>query len=357
MFQVVLRLLCFVLLGAVSTFALGKGYLLALPHSSASRAYGISADGRTIVGKASHGAEWEPFKWTIGQTIQWLGELSGGDPTSSQAWAVSADGSVVVGQEHGTGVAEAFRWTAPGGMAFLGHLPGKDSAAARGVSADGTIVAGYDRNKPFRWTSVTGIQQLPLLTGGLDGYAFAISGDGTTVVGSSDSFTGESRIYPACKWTLDGEAVSLGLLQGMSAAEAWAVSFDGSVIVGAGWIANKSRGFIWTEAGGMSLLSTPPNGRSFATCLSNDGQYVGGLAAEDGGQNLPSIWDSNGQRRTLVSVLQSAGVSTAGWTSFSQLFGIQRAGGTLYLAGYGKKNNRDTAFLAVVIEKPTQIGR
>jgi probable HAF family extracellular repeat protein len=56
------------------------------------------------------------------QSITWLGTLGGG---WSEAYGVSADGSVVVGRaSNAAGDWHAFRWTASGGMQDLGTLGG-----------------------------------------------------------------------------------------------------------------------------------------------------------------------------------------------------------------------------------------
>src|SRR5690606_27676125 len=52
-----------------------------------------------------------------------LGDLPGGD-VYSMAYGVSADGSTVVGASRVAGGEEAFRWTSETGMVGLGDLPG-----------------------------------------------------------------------------------------------------------------------------------------------------------------------------------------------------------------------------------------
>ena len=90
------------------------------------------------------------------QSLTWLGTLPGGN--RSEAWGVSADGSVVVGwDQNAAGEGRAFRWTASGGMQNLGTLGGKRSFAF-GVSADGAVVVGYATNaagqaRAVRWTA------------------------------------------------------------------------------------------------------------------------------------------------------------------------------------------------------------
>jgi probable HAF family extracellular repeat protein len=126
------------------------------------------------------------------QSLTWLGTLPGGN--ESWAWGVSADGSVVVGRaDDAAGQNRAFRWTASGGMQDLGTLGG-DWSGASGVSADGAVVVGWAYNAAgdwhaFRWTASDGMEDLnttyaSLLTNGsVLEVATAISPDGRYIVG------------------------------------------------------------------------------------------------------------------------------------------------------------------------------
>jgi probable HAF family extracellular repeat protein len=136
------------------------------------------------------------------QSITWLGTLGGG---WSEAYGVSADGSVVVGRaSNAAGDWHAFRWTASGGMQDLGTLGG--NSWARGVSADGTVVVGYayaaGQARAFRWTASRGMEDLnityaSLLTdGSLLWEAFAISTDGRYIVGwGRNAATGRGEAF------------------------------------------------------------------------------------------------------------------------------------------------------------------
>ncbi len=123
-------------------------------------AYGVSAGGDVIVGKAEDSSyNVYAFRWTMESGVQSLGALVsfGG----SEAHAVSADGGVVVGCGHVTGgIPHAFRWTADSGiMQDLGTLVGADSRAYD-VSADGFIVVGTTGWRAFRWTPTGGMEDL-----------------------------------------------------------------------------------------------------------------------------------------------------------------------------------------------------
>lgn len=130
--------------------------------------------------------------WTTGyaQSLTWLGTLNG---DWSEAYGVSADGRVVVGQARAAEGIRAFRWMEGVGMQDLGTLGGRESAAYS-VSWDGRVVVGWADNatgqlRAFRWTQQTGMEDLnltyaPLLTNGsVLAIAYAISPDGRYIVG------------------------------------------------------------------------------------------------------------------------------------------------------------------------------
>jgi len=82
-----------------------------------------------------------------------LGDLAGGS-FSSLAFGVSADGATIVGRSRSASGNEAFLWTEADGMqeldvvlAALGvDLTGWTLREARGISDDGTTIVGYGTN-------------------------------------------------------------------------------------------------------------------------------------------------------------------------------------------------------------------
>ncbi|HVH07999.1 MAG TPA: autotransporter domain-containing protein, partial [Myxococcota bacterium] len=102
-----------------------------------------------------------------------------------------------------------------------GGLPSR----ANGVSADGTWVVGTSGSKAFRWSASTGLQEIG------NGTANGVSDDGSVVVGGSDFGSGAE----AYRWTAGAGMAPLGdLAGGTFASEAFAVSGDGSIVVGNG---------------------------------------------------------------------------------------------------------------------------
>ena len=248
------------------------------------------------------------ISWSQQPSLTWLGTLPGF--VGSEAWGVSADGSVVVGRaSNAERQSRAFRWTAVGGMQNLGTLPGFAGSGALGISADGSVVVGratyayWLGTRAFRWTAAGGMQDLGTLPGGGESEAWGVSADGRVVVGRASNAERQSRAF---RWTAAGGMEDLGTLGGV---ESWAfgISADGRVVVGkaqnAAW---QYRAFRWTEAGGMEDLNityasllTDGSYLWRATAISPDGRYIVGLGSRgafllDTGFPLRGDVDRNG---------------------------------------------------------------
>ena len=195
-----------------------------------------------------------------------LGYLPNANPAQfrSNAYGVSADGTTVIGESigYGSSTANAFLWAEGSGMVSL-REPGLASKAY-GTSPDGLVVVGNanvggsSAGEAFRWTSANGIIGLGRLPGAQDdpSVARAVSADGWTIVGeSTSSNAGGSNFREAFRWTPDDAMVGLGDLPGGEFHSlAKAISGDGSVIIGSGTTTSGAEAFIWTDAAGMRPL-------------------------------------------------------------------------------------------------------
>jgi probable HAF family extracellular repeat protein len=204
----------------------------------------------------------EAFRWTPESGMVGLGDLPGGIFRSA-ASAVSADGLVVVGDSDSAHGQEAFRWTAAGGMQGLGSLPGGSfGTIAYAANADGSVIVGEGTSssglpEAFRWTQAGGMRGLN--NAGADfvaSTARGVSADGSVVVGTMTSLGGTQAFLwtPALGMTsLKAHLLSLGVaaVQGWTLENAFAVSADGTTVVGygfdpqdraQGWVARIRRG-------------------------------------------------------------------------------------------------------------------
>jgi probable HAF family extracellular repeat protein len=216
-----------------------------------SAAYDVSDQGRVVVGESQTDGGRQAFRWT-----QAAGMVSLGTPAldeTSIAYGVSADGKIIVG----TQCKVAFRWTEEQGMTSLGDLPGgQKKSTALAVSSDGKVVVGCgstdNGTEAFRWTAETGLQGLGNLTGGgLFSAADGVSRDGSVIVGTAKSDNGTE----AFRWTATDGMTALGdLPDGEFSSAAHAVSGDGKIVVGRAAGPSGPEAFLWTAEQGMQSL-------------------------------------------------------------------------------------------------------
>lgn len=156
--------------------------------------YGLSRDGSTAIGysASSGGGGTRPhraIKYGQSGHLQFIDTAAPGtvDPTTSESLATNSDGSVVVGWGVFNGVQRAFRWTEAGNMVVI--TPG--AGIANGVSGDGSIIVGEytvgTARHAFRWTATTGLVDMGSLPGMARSVAYAISNDGSTIVGKTQA--------------------------------------------------------------------------------------------------------------------------------------------------------------------------
>lgn len=142
-----------------------------------------------------------------------------------------------------------------------------------------------------------GYTVLPLPTGYTASYAYAVSGDGTVVVGEADDADGN---YHATYWTKAladlNESIDIGDLGG-GWAYAIATNSDGSVIVGYSNNGSVNRGFRWTSGTGMVEMQPLPEntgGTTGAAGVSADGSVVVGTAIDADFNQQAVKWDALG---------------------------------------------------------------
>ena len=174
----------------------------------------------------------------------------------------------------------------------LGGLPSDgtpyDVSRAFGISADGSVVVGEGywvsggqaHGEAFRWAESEGMQALgDLAGGGFSSSAYAVSANGSVIVGIGSNSAGLTEAF---RWTSSGGMVGLGdLPDGIFTSYGNDVSADGSVVVGRGTSTSGAEAFHWTNGDGMVGLGDLSGGGfdSRAWGVSADGSVVVGRGA------------------------------------------------------------------------------
>jgi probable HAF family extracellular repeat protein len=317
---------------------------------------GVSGNGLVAVGESTIGGlgDFQAFRWTEQTGMERIVPRV----QSSDASAASADGSFICGHQLDFGNEQAFLWVEPDTVIPLGDLPGGDFySAATGISGDGSVVVGPSKSQPgtannleaFRWTAETGMVGLGYLPGALYSLATAVSGDGRVVVGFSDSDLPHDESY---YWTAEDGLVSLGRPTGgggSTGSKPFAVSWDGSVIVGKMWGGGFPEAFRWTQEDGFVGLGDLPGSSdySIAWAVNADGSVVGGTSsAYYNGLNLnyAFIWDEQHGMRAVHDVLADLGIDTTGLI-LEAVFGISADGRTIVIGGKNEAHD-SVAWLA-----------
>jgi probable HAF family extracellular repeat protein len=229
---------------------------------------------------------------------------------------ISADGSIVAGFDlhpNGADGYRAFRWSAAAGTEYLGILGGHKSIGT-GVSGDGTTVIGYSDGGPFqwddrafRWARESGMQELGTLAGGRS-RAYGISADGTRIVGDSDGH--------AFVWNDESGMRSLGTLPTAYNSKANAISANGNVIIGVSTSSTLgSRAFRWTEDTGMQDLGSFGGQTTEASGISADGSTIVGFSSTASGARRAFRWTS---QTGMVDIIGLPGFATSSATVASR---------------------------------------
>ncbi len=325
-----------------------------------SSAFGVSADGSTVVGIGLSSADpdsFEAVRWTALGGMVSLGDGGLGLERSS-ARAASGDGAVIVGRASMPGASPLpFRWTTLTGLEVLIDTTGlMTRGTAFDVSDDGAVIVGVGSapspNQAFRWEASSGMVGLGWLPSNIqDSFAFGVSADGSAISGIS--FSGPGVDVEPFRWTLAGGMVGIGDVPGgVFYAIASAISGDGTTLVGP---ARTSFGwdelFIWSQSSGF-ILPDSLHGATFSSnawSVNGDGTVVVGCTSIG-----PMIWDAVNGMRNLQDVLTiEFGLDLTGWT-IGPVRGIS-ADGTV-IVGFGTNPDGNTeGWIATVPRTATGI--
>lgn len=214
------------------------------------------------------------------QPMEELGTLR--DVFWSSAAAVSADGTVIVGYNITTAGLHAFRYDAVNGVTDLLTLNGGKTSFANSVSADGAVIVGHSTTPSgfyhaFRYANgqMTDIHNSQNGTSDYS-YANAVSSDGKVIVGESGDSTNSTHY--AFRYDANGIFTNLGNLGGLQST-AYGVSADGAVIVGSSSTGSGQQFHAFRYSNGMMTdLGTLGGTSSYARNVSGDGTVVVGYS-------------------------------------------------------------------------------
>ncbi|HUD71785.1 MAG TPA: thrombospondin type 3 repeat-containing protein [Dongiaceae bacterium] len=304
-----------------------------------STAFGVSADGRVVVGQGSSALGLEAVVWMPGAGPLSLGP-SPGNQFGAIAQAASDDGIFVIGFLQRTFTTFAgFRWSAATGMEFIDDIPGgPDSNSAVDLSVDGSVVVGLGNSafgiEAYRWTAATGAVGLGDLPGApFVSHATGVSGDGTVVVGHGNVLFGDVA-GEAWRWTAETGMVGLGDLPGggfESSAET--ISRNGTYVGGYGTGPEGRMAFRWSEGEGMRTLRET-SGAAFmreARALGTNGD-VGGVASGPGGDEAV-LWTSDLGMVRVAPLLRLFGATGLDGWRLTSVEGMTPDGRTLVGGG------------------------
>ncbi|NDV62972.1 hypothetical protein G0Q06_10955 [Puniceicoccales bacterium CK1056] len=216
-----------------------------------SHAEDVSNDGSIVVGYSEiESGRNEAFNYSFGE-IHHMGFLNQADQMS-RAFGISSDGSVIVGESRGQDYPEATRWARgsmfPDSMGFINDAPTSTwGSVATAVSPDGRLIVGEGESLNYLHAFIKIGDDIlrsinPENVGGLRAEDVANNG---TVVGSR-RLSYYSNIYHAFRWQGNLEDLEnlnkpeyykdlqtdYAVIEGTDSSRAYAVSADGSVVVG-----------------------------------------------------------------------------------------------------------------------------
>ena len=324
---------------------------LNITASEVSIATGTSADGTYVVGYTEIPFESLAFRWDARDGMTSLGHISNDERFGNEAYGVSADGQTIVGwsefwpvvSSHGV----AFIWTPEAGMKVLNT---GWNGTALDVSDDGKIKSGW-RGGEEKWRGScfwdASNQDFafgpfsPFCSGAsvCRGQASSISADGSLLIGNLIAWdyyyprevTSISYLYNR----LTKAMRYISLTDPYSNARANDLSADGTVVVGSTYMQySGTQPFRWTVAEGLQIIGAPSGVLAYgnSTGVSRHGSRIVGYL-HNYGNNLAFIWDEVNGIRVLKDELIDAGIAEVSDWALTEATDISDDGNTI--VGYG----------------------
>lgn len=288
----------------------------------------VNAGGSVVVGFASPSDQ--AFRWTESEGVLPLGNPAGYD--HSQAYGVSADGLTVVGRsfDFTPNMTEAFVWTVGKGMLGLGSRAGAADSKAWSVSSDGGVIVGGDESHAAMWTDRIGPQVLDDSGIDFDIYSLeskAVSPDGSVIVGWGGALVDNGLVTGmGWRWTAEEGVVLLD--------PSWSPASDGKYYPNAaseageyivGHSLNAVGAFLWDRAQGIRSLQQVLVDEyglgnalkgwtlTYANDISPNGRYIVGSGANANGDREAFLvrLDAVPEPASGILLLLGVGVSLA----------------------------------------------
>lgn len=339
-------------INAVSGTSAEKPLFIELPP--AALPVDVSGAGFTVVGFLQGGSRW-------GGGFYWMPTTGVVPIGGNSAIAISADGRTIVGRAlDEQGRENAAIWMGGTEWRTLGSFS-PDAAqcddllsGSFGTSDDGRVVVGLGWDgcrfaHGFRWEESTGVVDLGSSVAERSSRANNVSGDGRVIVGWQD---GPSGFRQGAMWVDGEQAVFVGPRGPVG--EARAANSDGSLVVGQNCDPLEQGAWSWTAETGVVCHPFERPGRfSIAMMIdtSEDGRVIGG--AHSFGPDSEAVLWIDGEPHFLRDYLRANGLPEAfdGWVNTGFITGVSSDGRVL--VGWGAAFN---AFQGYVVILPPRSG-
>lgn len=196
-----------------------------------------------------------------------------------------------------------------GGGSF--QLLGPTGLTPSGVSADGSVVAGYNTASFWYWTSEQGLVSIGGISPSAGGAGSAdVSSDGSrigyTILNPSGKT--EGAFYEVASGTTTPVG-NFGFSCDLSATSCWGISADGTTMVGLGWHNQcGARAYRHTASGGLvDLGSLVPGAPSRANACSGNGSVIAGWQDTAQGARQAAYWKGGVEKLIFTSTGQPLG--------------------------------------------------
>jgi len=197
-------------------------------------------------------------------------------------------------------------WNRSSGLTRIGT---SENQVGKDISADGSVVVGFNGAPGFVWRKGVGSEETSWLPD-------AVSDDGTVIAGMRELKPSGRTILVR---QVAGTLVDVGSHRGDETTYLMGMSGSGSTMVGFSYSPSKpGTAFRWTEASGFEDLGIPTGATSaMAHGVSPDGTIVFGAGSNTSG-SVNTVWRSGSGWVTVIEFLREFGLDSfaTGWSNF-----------------------------------------